>query len=91
MVDLIHELVRYGMEVEVVDPWVDLEEAEREYGLDVMNSIPAENRYFAVVAAVAHWQFTALSTEQWQQLMMPDGVLLDLKGIAPRQLEPLRL
>jgi hypothetical protein len=32
-----------------------------------------------------------LPAEQWRQLLEPDGVLLDLKGIAPRELEALRL
>ena len=32
VVDLIRGLERCGMEVDVVDPWVDCEEARREYG-----------------------------------------------------------
>jgi len=91
VVDLIRGLERYGMDVEVVDPWVDPEEAQREYGLSVMAAIPADGRYGAVAAAVAHRQFAALTADQWQQLLMPAGVLLDLKGIVPRQLEPLRM
>lgn len=91
VVDLIRGLERYGMEVEVVDPWVNPEDAQQEYGLSVMAAIPADGRYGAVVAAVAHRQFAALTAEQWQQLRMPAGVLLDLKGIVPRQLGALRL
>ena len=33
VVDLIHALQRYGMELLVVDPWADPEEAQREYDL----------------------------------------------------------
>jgi UDP-N-acetyl-D-galactosamine dehydrogenase len=91
VVDLIRGLERYGMEVEVVDPWVNPEDAQQEYGLSVRAAIPADGRYGAVVAAVAHRQFAALTAEQWQQLRMPAGVLLDLKGIVPRQLGALRL
>jgi len=91
VVDLIEALRRYGMEAEVVDPWVDPKEAEREYGLAVQVEPPAEQRYAAVVAAVAHREFAAWGAEQWQLLLQPGGLLLDLKGIIPRELQPLRL
>ena len=91
VVDLIEGLERYGMEVQVVDPWVDLKEAQREYGLTVTADIPSEASHGAVVAAVAHRQFAELELEQWQQLLTPSGVLLDLKGIVPRELGALRL
>ena len=91
VVDMVHGLQRYGMDVELVDPWVDDEEACKEYGLNVMPNLQLGRHYGAVVAAVAHQQFVALSVEQWQELLVPDGVLLDLKGIVPRQLGALRL
>jgi UDP-N-acetyl-D-glucosamine/UDP-N-acetyl-D-galactosamine dehydrogenase len=91
VVDLIEALRRYGMEAEVVDPWVDPKEAEREYGLAVQVEPPAAQRYAAVVAAVAHREFAAWGAEQWQLLLQPGGLLLDLKGIIPRELQPLRL
>ena len=40
MVDLIQGLERYGMDVEVVDPWVDTAQAQHEYGLKVSNVMP---------------------------------------------------
>ena len=91
VVDLIWGLQCYGMEVEVVDPWVDPEEAQREYGLSVRAEIPVGSPYGAVAAAVAHRQFAALSSDAWQNLLTPGGVLLDLKGIVPRELGALRL
>jgi len=91
VVDLIQGLERYGMEVEVVDPWVDPEEARQEYGLDVRTSMSAQRKYGVVVAAVAHQQFVVFTPEQWSQLLAAGGVFLDLKGIIPRELEPLRI
>ena len=91
VVDLIWGLQCYGMEVEVVDPWVDPEEAQREYGLSVRAEIPVGSPYGAVAAAVAHRQFAALSSDAWQNLLTPGGVLLDFKGIVPRELGALRL
>ena len=91
MVDLIQGLERYGMDVEVVDPWVDSAEAQLEHGLKVSPVIPANSKYGAVIAAVAHQQFVEIKSEQWRQMVATNGVLLDLKGIIPRELEPLRM
>ena len=91
VVDLICGLDSYGMELEVVDPWVDPQEARRLYGIEVIPEIPRGARYGAVAAAVGHRQFIELSAEQWKQLLTPGGVLLDLKGIMPRELGAIRL
>jgi len=91
VVDVIGALQRYGMEPALVDPWVDAEEARREYGLTVLPSIPAGSRYQAVVAVVAHHQFTTLTEAGWSQLLQPDGLIVDLKGILPRELGAIRL
>ncbi len=91
VVDLIERLERYGMETDIVDPWVDREEAKRELGLTVLADIPNSRRYSAAALVVGHSQFVALSISQWRQLLLPDGVLLDLKGIVPLELKPLRV
>lgn len=91
VVDLIQGLERYGMDVEVVDPWVDSAQAQQEYGLKVSSTIDPDRTYGAVVAAVAHRQFVEIKSEQWRQMVSANGVLLDLKGIIPRELEPLRM
>lgn len=91
VVDLLEGLRRYGMEPVLVDPWVNAEAAKHEYELTVLQEIPAGQRWSAVVAAVAHHQFTALSSDQWRKLVAPSGVLLDLKGFIPRELGALRL
>ena len=88
VVDLIQALKRYGMEPQVVDPWVDYAEAKREYGLEVMPEVPLGEDYQAVVAAVAHHQFQAMTLEQWLQLIGSDGVLMDLKGVVRESLMP---
>ena len=91
VVDVIKALQSYGMEPIVVDPWVDSQEAIAEYGLEVLAELPVSRRFDAVIGAVAHQQFTGLSSETWQSLIVGGGVLLDLKGIMPRQLNPIRL
>jgi UDP-N-acetyl-D-galactosamine dehydrogenase len=91
VVDVIAALQRYAMEPVLVDPWVDAEEARREYGLSVLATIPAASRYEVVIAAVSHRQFVGIPEASWRQLLTPSGVLLDLKGIVPREVGALRL
>jgi UDP-N-acetyl-D-galactosamine dehydrogenase len=62
VVDIIEELRSYGAQIDVYDPWVDMEETRQEYGI-VPLSEPPEGAYDAVVLAVAHDQFCDLGTE----------------------------
>jgi UDP-N-acetyl-D-galactosamine dehydrogenase len=91
VVDVIAALQRYAMEPVLVDPWVDADEARREYDLTVLAEIPTGQDWSVVVGAVAHQQFAELTAEQWRQLLGPSGVLMDLKGFVPRQVGALRL
>jgi len=91
VVDLIISLEAYGIEVDIVDPWINPDDAQNEYGLNVLTSIPEENSYGAVVAAVAHSEFVAMKPERWNQLAGANGVLFDFKGIIPREVDPIRI
>jgi len=91
VVDLIISLEAYGIEVDIVDPWINPDDAQNEYGLNVLTSIPEENSYGAVVAAVAHSEFVAMKPERWNQLAGANGVLFDFKGIIPREVNPIRI
>ena len=48
-------------------------------------------KYNCVVMAVSHEQFTLLSSADWKSLLCPHGFIFDLKGIVPRDLNPIRL
>jgi UDP-N-acetyl-D-galactosamine dehydrogenase len=91
VVDLLRALQQYGMEINVVDPWADPQEALRVYGLKIMKTVPQNLRFLVVIAAVAHQEFSGMSLESWSSLIEPEGVYLDLKGLIPRELHPLRL
>jgi UDP-N-acetyl-D-galactosamine dehydrogenase len=91
VVDLIRSLELYGMDVDVVDPWADPAESYRAYQLSISSDMPSVGGYGAVVVAVAHQQFVSIKANNWSQLIVEDGLLLDLKGIVPRELDPLRI
>jgi UDP-N-acetyl-D-galactosamine dehydrogenase len=91
VVDVVRALLRYGFTTVLVDPLADKEEAEQEFCHEVLQSIPKNTQYGAVIAAVAHRQYFGLSHDFWSQLIYHDGVLVDLKGIMPRSLNALRI
>jgi UDP-N-acetyl-D-galactosamine dehydrogenase len=82
VVDMVQEFQGYDAVVDVYDPWVDPEEAEREYGITPISE-PADGAYDAVLLAVAHREFVAMGSERLRALCGPDGVLFDVKNILP--------
>jgi UDP-N-acetyl-D-galactosamine dehydrogenase len=81
--DILAELGEYGMESQVYDPHADPEEAFREYGvtLKAWNDLAPAS---AVIAAVGHDAFKTLTMDDLKRLMLPAPVLIDVKGLFPR-------
>jgi len=82
VVDIIHELNDYGAEVDVYDPWVNLDEARQMYQLEVMQKMP-NHQYDAIILAVAHQQFYEMGTKGIRALAKPNSVIYDIKSILP--------
>jgi len=82
VIDIIAELNTFGARVEVYDPWIDQEEAHRLYGVTMVDRLP-ENRYDAVILAVAHREFTELTVEDLHRMCKPAAVIYDVKNILP--------
>lgn len=83
VVDIVKALQGYNTQVDVYDPWIDLEEAEHEYGLKCLAQAPAAGQYSAIVLAVGHKQFTELGEQGIKAWGQPGVVLFDVKSILP--------
>ncbi len=79
VVDIIHELQSYGIEVFVHDPFADPDEAMHEYGLRPVawNDLP---RADAIVAAVSHREYLGLSVEDLGRKLIKNGCFIDVKA-----------
>ena len=84
VIDMIEELDSYHANVDVYDPWVDADELEREYGIRPIPSLE-NGKYDAIILAVAHEQFRAMSTADIRALGKGDCVLFDVKHVLPRE------
>lgn len=82
VIDIIAELNTFGAKVEVYDPWINPDEARRLYGVTMIDHLP-ENRCDAVILAVAHREFAALSVQDLRKMCKPAAVIYDVKNILP--------
>lgn len=78
VVDLVEEFKGFNCSVDVYDPWVDKQEANREYGITPADSL-AKGKYDAVVLAVSHDEFKKMSIEEINILGKDNFVLYDIK------------
>jgi len=83
VVDIIRSLRAYNAHVDIFDPWINVADAEHEYGLQCLTQLPAPGEYAAIVLAVGHQQFVAMGEVGIKALGQPGAVLFDVKGILP--------
>jgi UDP-N-acetyl-D-galactosamine dehydrogenase len=90
VVDILKELAEYDINVDVYDPWVKTDDAKKEYDVDLIKE-PLKGHYHAVIFAVAHNQFKALSASEIKALMQQEHVIYDLKYMLDSNLADIRL
>ena len=83
VVDIVRTLQGYNTQVDVFDPWIDVTEAEQEYGLQCLTELPAPGQYAAIVLAVGHHQFVTLGEAGIKALGQANTVLFDVKSLLP--------
>lgn len=79
VIDIIHELKTYGVDVFVTDPRAKADEAMHEYGVPLLHwdDLP---RADAIVVAVAHREYAALTVEDFRKKLIRDGAIIDVKS-----------
>jgi UDP-N-acetyl-D-galactosamine dehydrogenase len=94
VVDIVKCFNEYGCDVDVYDPWAAPSEVDREYGIPLSSVLcpPSSGGvYSAVVLAVAHDEFKAMSESELKALCADSCVVYDIKNIFPRTLVDARL
>ena len=82
VVDVVEELEKFGVQVEIHDPIADPEEAERELGVKLIKEL-IPGRYDAIVIAVSHAPYKQMTAEAFRALGNETCVLYDVKHILP--------
>ena len=86
VIDIINELVSFGIRVQVYDPLADKEEVEEEYGVSLIDAPGAD--YDGVVLTVGHHEFKTLD---WSRLKNSNTAVYDVKGFLDKSLVDGRL
>ena len=77
IVDVVHSLTEYGINVVIFDPWAKPEEVLHEYALEMVNVLPQE-QFEGIVLGVSHNEFLDLD---YAALRKENSVLFDVKGV----------
>jgi UDP-N-acetyl-D-glucosamine/UDP-N-acetyl-D-galactosamine dehydrogenase len=85
--DVVNELLSYGINVEVVDPYADGEEVMAEYGIKI--SFGYGNNYDAVMVAVSHKQYMSLEEKDFKSMLNKPGFIFDVKGVYRKKIKEL--
>lgn len=89
VIDIYQDLVEFGLDVTVYDPWVDLDEVNQEYGIEVSNSKAVlDTKYSTIVLAVSHNEFLEIDIDSIKD---QKSILFDIKGFFPLNLVDARL
>ena len=86
VVDIYKELVDFGMDVDVYDPWANAAEVKQEHGIELVSKLA--DKYQAIVLTVAHNEFLDLP---FAALKAENGVIFDIKSILSKDLADARL
>jgi UDP-N-acetyl-D-galactosamine dehydrogenase len=85
VVDVVHELERYGVMVHIYDPWASATEVSQEHGLELLPNLIKGQEYDSIILCVAHDQFRDLDLSE---LKMNNSIIFDVKGfLDPKEID----
>jgi len=88
VVDIYKELLEFGINVDIFDPWAKPENVKHEYDIDLLSKIDDEKSYQAVIVAVAHDDFKTFNFKKYKD---SGAVIYDVKAFLDRELVDARL
>ncbi|HOR40133.1 MAG TPA: nucleotide sugar dehydrogenase [Paludibacteraceae bacterium] len=88
VVDIRKELVEFGVNVDMFDPWAEAEEVHEEYGIDLVSKLDETKMYNAIIVAVAHDEFKAFDFAKYKK---QGAIIYDVKAFVDRDLVDARL
>ena len=91
VIDVYNKFINYGISVKITDPMADAKLAQQIYKVNIIKEIDHNEKFDAILLAVAHEKFKSMKIYKWKELCENNCVLFDIKGIIPRQLNPIRI
>ena len=80
VITIIENLNKYKCQILVSDEYAKKDEALTQYGIGLCEINEIES-FDSVIIAVAHDKYTVLEISDWEKLLNPNGVIMDVKSI----------
>ena len=80
VISIINRLQHYNCNLKVLDPCVLPKEAKDKYDIELQNINEIKNQD-AIILAVSHNDYMNLSLTDWEEMLNPEGVVIDVKSI----------
>lgn len=88
VVDIYKEFMQFGLNVDIYDPWANVDEVKGEYGITIINKLDVSIAYEAIVLTVAHDEFKSFDFKKYKK---KGGVIFDTKAVIDRDIVDGRL
>lgn len=88
VIDIYHELVQFGLNVDVYDPHANAGEVKKEFGIDIISKVDAKKNYAAIIIAVAHNEFLTFDFKKYKK---NNTIIFDTKACLDRNIADARL
>ena len=83
--DIYKRLLNYNINVEIYDPWINIKEAEEIYKIKYLKQKPRNNKYDAIIIAVAHKEIINMGVDVIRKFGKINAVVYDVKSILRRE------
>ena len=77
VIDIVNELSTYNTKLLIFDPIADQKEVEEEYGVSILQKIEVDQKFDAIILAVAHNEFHNLDLKK---LRKENSIIYDIKS-----------
>ncbi|SFG62457.1 nucleotide sugar dehydrogenase [Pedobacter insulae] len=87
VIDIYNELIQFGLEVDIYDPWANIHDVKEEYGVEIKADLNGDS-YKSIIVAVAHNEFLNINYKEYKDA---GAVIFDTKSFVNRDLVDGRL
>ena len=87
VIDIYHELIQFGLQVDIYDPWANPEEVKSEYSVTLKNELD-HTKYNGLIITTGHQGFINLDYKKYKD---EGTIIFDTKSIIPREYTDARL
>ena len=82
VIDIIKDLERSGHNLTVHDPYAWPEQVKKHYDFDLIQTLPEQEDYDAIILCVSHAGYTQMNVDHLEALLKNKrGLIYDIKGV----------